>query len=142
MNRVFFLGLSVIGIWLSVCVEARAVEKDVAERAEVRDVIQSQLKSLQKNDFKAAYDFAHSGIKRQFTQQQFERMVRRGFPSMLVPGDTAFGKVRQDGANVEIQMFLTDEKGRSSGFQYRLEKENGVWRITSVIPLKVGESLV
>ena len=136
-----FFSLTIIGVWL-VGTPAGAAEKDAAPNAAVRKVIQSQLDAFGKNDFKAAYGFAHSGVKGQFTQLQFEQMVRGNFAQMLKPKEVFIGGADGDGAGAEVQVILTDEKGKRSGFQYHLEKENGEWRISAVIPIELVEPLV
>ncbi len=137
-----FFSLAVIGMWLVVGTPALAAEKDAAADAAVRKVIRSQLDAFGKNDFKTAYGFAHSGIKGQFTRLQFEQMVRGSFPQMLNPKDVFIGGTDGDEKGAEAQVILTDEKGNRSGFQYHLEKENGEWRITAVIPIELVEPLV
>ena len=113
-----------------------------AAEEELRDVVSLQLEAFRKNDFQAAYGFAHSGIKEQFTPAQFEQMVRGGFPEMLQPGAVNFGEIRDDGVNAGLRVTLADENGKRSDFQYLLEKEGGKWRIVGVVPIEVPEVLV
>ena len=134
--------LAIIGMWLGAGINAQAAEKEAPAKAEVRNVIQSQLEAFRKNDFKTAYSFAHSGVKGQFTQAQFEQMVRGGFSSMIMPGAVDFGEVHEDGLSAEIQVILIDKKGNRSGFQYLLEKDNGKWCISAVIPIELPKLLV
>lgn len=78
--------MALVGILFAGVVSGQGVGKDGPAEADVRDVVQSQLDAFRNNDFKTAYGFAHSGIRRQFGEAQFEEMVRGGFPSMLLPG--------------------------------------------------------
>lgn len=137
-----FFYLTLIGMALIAGGNAQAAEKAAPAKALVRSVVQSQLDAFRKNDFKTAYGFAHTGVKEQFTQAQFEQMVRGGFPAMVIPGNVAFFEVQEDGANAEVQVTLTDEKGNNSGFRYLLEKDNGNWRIAAVIRIEIPEVLV
>ncbi len=108
------------------------------------EVAAQQLDAFRKNNFAAAYDFAHSGIKAQFTQAEFEKMVRAGFGAMLKPGEAKFGRELIDGDGGSVDLTLSGKDGEVSAYRYLLEKENGVWRITAVVPIEVepAETLV
>lgn len=134
-----FFSLLVFIVFSSLSTVSKAAEKD-----EVMDVVTKQLDAFKDNDFKIAYSFAHSGIKEQFTLPVFEQMVRGHFPSMLKKGAVVFGELEKDEETASIQVTLTAKDGESSAYQYILEKDAGVWRISAVIPLEISaqENLV
>ena len=83
-------------------------------QALVGAVVEAQLSALQDGDFATAYDFAASGIRRQFDERLFTVMIKRGYAPLLRPDRTDFGVVRDDGerafrvlSNEEVEHFLT-----------------------------------
>jgi len=132
MKRVFsaFI-LGVVAFWLGGS-HAKAGEEDA-----VNGVIQQQIGAFRKNDFGAAYGFAVSGIREQFTQAEFEKMVRGNFAPMVKPGAVGFGGMKILEGNAAVQLTLTAADGTKSAYQYILEKEKGEWRIAAVIPIEI-----
>jgi len=103
-------------------------------RDEVQAVVQAQLAALQKGDFETAYGFAARGIRRQFDEQLFALMIRRGYPALLRPGTTDLGVVRDDEeGSAQILVTLTDRQNRSTVWRYLLEHEAAGWRISGVV---------
>lgn len=125
----FILGLVVICLGGA---HAKAGEEDA-----VNGVIRQQLGAFRKNDFGNAYGFAVSGIREQFTQAEFEKMVRGNFAPMVKPGAVELGGTKVVEGNASVQLTLTAEDGTKSAYQYLLEKENGEWRIAAVIPIEI-----
>ncbi len=109
---------------------------------DVRIVIESQLDAFAKKDFETAYSFAHSGIKAQFTQADFELMVRGSFGVMLDPARKVFEKINRSETGAEAEVVLTDKNGTRTGYRYLLEMDGGKWRISGVIPFKPVDALV
>ena len=103
-------------------------------RDEVRAVVEAQLAALQSGDFAAAYDFAASGIRRQFDERLFTVMIKRGYAPLLRPDKTDLGVVRDDGeGTAQIGVTVTDRQNRSTVYRYWLVKEGEVWRISGVM---------
>jgi hypothetical protein len=103
-------------------------------REEVKTVVESQLAALQAGDFATAYEFAATGIRRQFDEQLFAAMIRRGYPALLRPGQAGLGVVRDDGkGTAQVVVTLTDRQDRSTVYRYWLVQEETGWRISGVV---------
>ena len=131
------LGFVAIASWLGNVADAKAADDGPNPKEEIQKVIRQQLDAFRQDDFKTAYGFAHPGVKDQFTQAEFERMVRGGFPIMLNPGEIVFGAMQEDAAKAAAQVLLRGENEETTAYQYLLEKEGGNWRITAVIPIEL-----
>lgn len=129
--------LALIGFSTGSVADAKRADEAANPKGEIQQVIQQQLDAFRQNDFKTAYGFAHSGVKVQFTQLDFEKMVRAGFPTMLNPGEIGFGASHEDGAKAAAQVILSGKNGKSAAYQYLLGKEDGSWRISAVIPVEL-----
>ena len=100
---------------------------------EAAEPVMKQLEAFRRGDFDAAYTFASSEIKEQFSRPDFERMVKTGYPeiaqstfasiaaSAVAPNGHAYLSVRIRGAN-----------GNSIEAFYELVLESGQWKINGV----------
>lgn len=103
-------------------------------REEVRAVVEAQLEALRAGDFSTAYDFAARGIRRQFDEQLFAVMIRRGYPALLRPGQADVGAVRDDGkGTAQVTVTVTDRQKNITAYRYWLVNEETAWRISGVV---------
>jgi hypothetical protein len=103
-------------------------------REEVRAVVAAQLEALRAGDFATAYDFAARGIRRQFDEQLFAVMIRRGYPTLLRPGQAEVGPVRDDGkGTAQVVVTVTDRQKNITAYRYWLVNEEAGWRISGVV---------
>jgi hypothetical protein len=103
-------------------------------REEVRAVVEAQLEALRAGDFSTAYDFAARGIRRQFDEQLFAVMIRRGYPALLRPGQADVGAVRDDGkGTAQVTVTVTDRQKNITAYRYWLVNEETGWRISGVV---------
>ena len=103
-------------------------------REEVRAVVEAQLAALRAGDFSTAYDFAARGIRRQFDEQLFAVMIRRGYPALLRPGQADVGAVRDDGkGTAQVTVTVTDRQKDITAYRYWLVNEENGWRISGVM---------
>jgi Domain of unknown function (DUF4864) len=103
-------------------------------RDEVRATVEGQLAALANGDFGAAYEFAATGIRRQFEEPVFALMIKRGFAPLLRPDKKDLGVVRDDGeGTAQIVVTVTDRQKRSTVYRYWLVQEEDVWRIAGVV---------
>lgn len=113
--------------------EMRLSSKKV--RDEVRAIVEGQLAALQAGKFEVAYGYAASGIKRQFDEQVFTLMIKRGYPALVRPGKVDPGLVRDDGkGSAQVVVTVTDQLNREITYRYLLVKEAVGWRISGVVP--------
>ena len=120
-------------------VSARAAEPEMRLsprkiREEVRAVVEAQLAALRAGDYSTAYDFAARGIRRQFDEQLFAVMIRRGYPALLRPGQADVGTVRDDGkGTAQVTVTVTDRQKNITAYRYWLVNEETGWRISGVV---------
>ena len=100
---------------------------------EATEPVIKQLEAFRLGDFDAAYTFASSEIKEQFSRPAFEQMVKTGYPeiahstfaaiaaSAVAPNGHAYLSVKILGAN-----------GNSIEAFYELLLESGQWKINGV----------
>jgi hypothetical protein len=100
---------------------------------ELTGVIESQLAAFRTNDFAKAYTFAASGIQKQFNREQFEQMVRRGYPVIAESKSAKFGITLDDGGQAVVKVVIEGKAGKALRFAYFLVREDGKWRINGVV---------
>lgn len=104
-------------------------------REEVKAVVADQLEAFQREDFPAAYAFAAAGIRQQFRLPVYERMIRRGYAPLLKHERAEPGVVRDDGAAMAfLPVIVHDRDGKIVRYRYHLLREDGVWRVSGVLP--------
>ncbi|MFZ5963310.1 DUF4864 domain-containing protein [Thalassococcus sp. BH17M4-6] len=101
--------------------------------ADVQDTIQRQLDAFMADDFDTAFTFAAPNIQGMFgTPENFEMMVKRGYPMVWRPADVTFGDLRDDGATVAQRVIIRDQKGATHVLEYTMVDQGGMWRIAGV----------
>ena len=132
----------VLGAWLFLGLLAGAIAAEPEMRLspkkirdEVRATVEGQLAALATGDFAAAYEFAAAGIRRQFDEQVFALLIKRGYAPLLRPAKKDLGVVRDDGeGSAEVMVNVTDRQKHSTVYRYRLVREEDGWRIAGVVP--------
>ena len=129
MRRIV-IGLALTLLPLCASVWAQADKGDAKTAAEP---VVKQLEAFRRDDYDTAFSFASAEIQTQFDRQNFEVMVRRGYPEIarstfaavvkteLVPEGSAYVTVKIRGAN-----------GQSIEALYELVWQDG-WRINGVV---------
>lgn len=103
-------------------------------RDAVRATVEGQLRALRAEKFGEAYEFAASGIRRQFTAPVFAAMIRRGYPMLLRHRRFEAGLVRDDRErHAQVTYTLYDSAVEARYFRYTLVSENGRWLIEAVV---------
>jgi len=99
-------------------------------------VIDGQLAAFRKDDYAGAYVFADGAIKARFSLEDFEHMVRTGFPAIAHSASAKCGLSFDNGdeAVVNVRVFNADHE--SIDYQYTLRRDGEAWRITGVTLLK------
>lgn len=115
--------------------EGRVSSREV--RNEVRATVAGQLDALKQEDFAKAYTFAALGIRRQFSLEVFEALIRRGYPQLLAHREHDFGVVRETRADrVFVDVDVIDPQGARTRFRYHLTRERAQWRIEGVVAIR------
>lgn len=99
-------------------------------------VISSQLAAFRAGDYAAAYVFADDAIKLQVAPEQFEVMVRRGYPAIAQSASATFGLTFDNGDEAVVNVRVVGADQEAVTYQYLLRRSGEVWRITGVVLLK------
>jgi len=77
---------ALLGLLLGLAVAAHAQEVSSADRAAIRDIIQSQVEAFRRDDGDAAFGYASPSIRNMFgTSEIFMDMVRQGYQPVYRP---------------------------------------------------------
>lgn len=99
----------------------------------IESVIRRQMDAFLADDFAAAFEFASPSIRNMFrTPENFGAMVRNGYPMVWRPGDVQFGDLRDLSGALWQKVIVTDADGRTHVLDYRMQMQDGQWRISGV----------
>ena len=106
-----------------------AADVDIASEPILR-----QLEAFRKNDYDLAYSFASTEIHSLFDRQDFERMVKTGYPEIA---DSTRARVVERRVAPIGHVFLLLKIRGTNGQQvealYEMVWESGAWKINSVV---------
>lgn len=93
-----------------------------------------QLDAFRRGDFAAAYAYASAAIQERFDRQEFERMVRAGYPEIARP---AFGFVTRaelaTNGSAYVQVQVHGANGNDVEAVYEMVWEDGAWKVNAVV---------
>lgn len=99
--------------------------------------IDKQLEALKKGDIKAAYAYTSKDFQNATSLDDFKAFIKQ-YPS-LTNNRSSFFNERQIENNVGVMKgTLTAKDGAKTPIQYRLIKEDGVWKILNIEVLPTG----
>jgi hypothetical protein len=139
--RVFLqrLGLAALVLVLplaavTVAAPARAEAPSASDQSAIRSVIERQIDAFQRDDARAAFDFASPMIREKFGDAQtFLNMVRRGYAPVYRPQAVEFRQLGEVHGRLAQRVFLIGPEGRGVVAFYFMEKQpDGTWRIDGV----------
>jgi hypothetical protein len=99
-------------------------------------VINGQLAAFRKDDYAAAFVFADKSFKEQLSLEQFERMVKSGFPAIAHSTSARCGLSFDDGDEAVVNVRVFSDGRDPLDYQYTLRRDGESWHITSVTLLK------
>ena len=123
----FFFAVCMTGAVLTAYVQMEADAN--VKPAELYAVVERQLGELRGGDFSHAYEYASSGIQRQYTLRQFTDMVQMNFASLTNATRAEYGPVETNGRHATMQIYLVGENGEIMPCVYLLVREGDGWRI-------------
>jgi hypothetical protein len=106
-------------------------------KAELAQVVQSQLLAFRKDDFPKAYTYAGSRVHSEMPLPAFERMVRKGYPFIAQSRAVQFGVILDNGEEAVVNVGILDAAGRTHHYQYFLKLELTGWKINGVKEAKI-----
>ena len=104
-----------------------------ADRAAIRQVIQSQLDAFKRDDGAAAYAFASPLIQQKFgTAEHFLSMVKTAYPAVYRPKAVEFRELASsDDMGVMQKVFFIGPDGAGVLAFYQMERQpDGSWKIS------------
>lgn len=105
-------------------------------KQELTSVIDAQLAAFRANDYPKAYTFAAGMIREMFPAEQFETMVKTGYPLIAGSAKAEYGLSFDTGEEAVVNVTVEGTDGRRTQYQYLLKKEDGAWKINGVSELK------
>ncbi len=105
-------------------------------KKELTEVIEAQLAAFRANDYVKAYTFAATEIKTLFPLNDFETMVKNGYPVIANSTVVEFGIALDTGEDAVVNVRVENAEKKSVSYQYLLRKEGGQWRIGGVTEVK------
>jgi hypothetical protein len=120
-----------IAVLLGWAAGAHAQDVSPADRAAIRDVIQSQVEAFRRDDGEAAFGYASPGIRRLFgTADVFMDMVRQGYQPVYRPRVFDFAEIVSLHGQVTQKVRVVGPDGRRVNAFYPMTRlPDGSWRI-------------
>ena len=123
--------LALLGLLAALAVPALAQDVSSADRAAIRDVIQSQVEAFRRDDGDAAFGFASPSIRGMFGSSDiFMDMVRQGYQPVYRPRAFDFGEIVTLNGQVTQKVHVVGPDGRPVTAFYPMTRlPDGTWRI-------------
>ena len=123
--------LLLIGLLLGWAVAAQAQDVSSADRAAIRDIIQSQVDAFRRDDGEAAFGYASPGIRRLFgTADTFMDMVRQGYQPVYRPRVFDFREIVSLHGQITQKVHVVGPDGKPvTAFYPMTQLPDGSWRI-------------
>ena len=130
MRRTLFVTLVFVASLVAPALHAQtAADVDTAS-----EPILKQLDAFRKNDYDLAYSFASTEIHSLFDRQDFERMVKTGYPEIA---DSMRSRVVEQrlapSGHVFLLLKIRGTNGQPVEALYEMVWESGAWKINSVV---------
>jgi hypothetical protein len=131
MTFMAFRLLAFLGLLLGLVVPAHAQEVSSADRAAIRDIIQSQVEAFRRDDGDAAFGYASPSIRGMFgTSDIFMDMVRQGYRPVYRPKVFDFREIVTLHGQVTQKVHVVGPDGRPvTAFYPMTQLPDGSWRI-------------
>jgi ABC-type transporter MlaC component len=101
-------------------------------------VIEAQLAAFRAEDYAKAYTFAAAEIQGMFNRDQFEQMVKTGYPLIAHSTTAEFGLAIDSGDEAVVSVKVSNGEKKSVTYQYHLVKQKGAWRIGGVTEVQAS----
>lgn len=104
----------------------------------IQSVIQRQMKAFNEDDYRAAYAFASGSIRRRFSTERFEKMVKSGYPQIAKSHLVSFGEITltNDKQAAVAVVHVTGKDRVTVIAEYQMVLEEGEWKIGGVTILE------
>jgi hypothetical protein len=104
-----------------------------AQEEPIRKTIQSQIDAMAQDDFPQAFSYASPNIKGIFgTAENFEMMVKKGYPMVVAPREVRMLELRTVAGNLWQRVMMVDQKGATHLLDYMMVETPEGWQINAV----------
>ena len=120
-----------LGLVLGLAAPALAQDISPADRAAIRDIIQSQVEAFRRDDGDAAFGYASPTIRGMFGSSEiFMDMVRQGYQPVYRPREFDFREIVTLDGQVTQKVNVVGPDGRPvTAFYPMTQLPDGTWRI-------------
>lgn len=104
----------------------------------IQSVIQQQMKTFNENDYVTAQSFASEGLRRRFSKERFEKMVKSGYPQIAKSHLVSFGEIlfSDDRQSAVAAVHVTGKDRVTVIARYLMVLEEDAWKINGVMILE------
>jgi len=134
--RLSFALPALLGFAAASFAEGEAKPSTGLMKEQLHAVVRGQLEAFRKKDLAAAYQFAASEIRAQFSQEEFGKMVRTGYAAIAENQEAVIGLTLDDGEAAVVNVRVVGPDKKSVSYQYLLQREEDAWRIGGVVALR------
>lgn len=112
---------------------ARRSRAELAGARAAQVTVCRQLDAFNRDDYRAAYQFAAPEIQAQFSLPEFRQMVQRGYSQIAHSRSASFGRPVVHGESAVLRVTITGQDGVPAPFAYLMRREKGGWRVAGVM---------
>ncbi|MFY0596688.1 MAG: DUF4864 domain-containing protein [Cognatishimia sp.] len=113
----------------------------MAQQDGIRATIDAQITAFERGDFGQAFEYASPYIQTMFgSSDQFETMVRSGYPMVLAPADVRYFDLTEEQGAYWQKVLFEDQAGATHLLEYQMIQIAGTWRINGVRFVPLGPS--
>jgi hypothetical protein len=108
----------------------------VAQDADIREVIESQLDAFNARNVNEAWSYASPMIQGMFgNPTNFGVMVENGYPMVWTNNGAEFGELREVAGRLYQRVIVEDANGGRHVLEYQMIETAGGWQINGVVVL-------
>lgn len=132
-SSISVVSAALVSVALALCLTAGPVQAD-DDVADLQMVISAQLDAFAQDDDVRAFSYAASSIQRGFSSAEaFGNMVREQYPAVYEAATVRFREQVPHPGFVIQRVLLVGPEGRYWEAYYRMERQDGEWRIGGVV---------
>jgi hypothetical protein len=112
----------------------------MAQEADIREVIESQLEAFNARNVNEAWGYASPMIQGMFgSPTNFGMMVENGYPMVWTNSGAEFGELREVEGRLYQRVFVEDAQGGRHLLEYQMIETAAGWQINGVVVLPQEE---
>jgi hypothetical protein len=129
--RVLLRLLGILTVLMVFAIGSALAQTSDADRAAIRQVIQSQIAAFQKDDGPTAYGYASPTIQEKFINPEvFLEMVKTGYPAVYHHRKVEFRDLKVENGRLLQEVYVVGPDGKPALAIYEMQRQpDGSWRI-------------